>query len=128
MESDELIRHALRIALEKKGANLRVLDVARALAITDMFVLITVQNRRQAQAICSGIDVEMKHAGVAKARIEGHDAGWWVLLDYETVVIHIFQAEAREFYDFDALWADMEDLTEEFLTGLPESVSDPSEG
>jgi len=114
MQPKQLIQRAVEIAAEKKGENIKVLDVGNSLTITDYFVLVTVQNRRQAQAICSAIDYEMKHAGVPKASIEGQQGGWWVLLDYDTVVIHIFQAEAREFYDLDQLWADAADLTAEF--------------
>ncbi len=114
MESTELIQRAIEIAAEKRGEDIKVLDVGKNLTITDYFLLITVQNRRQAQAICSAIDYDMKHAGVPKASIEGQQSGWWILLDYDTVVIHVFQAEARKFYDLDQLWADSGDRTGEF--------------
>ena len=89
MLARDLIRQALAIARDKHGGELRVLDVSAGLSITDYFVLVTAQNRRQAQAICSGIDREMKQAGVPKARIEGYQVGWWILLDFDEVVIHV---------------------------------------
>lgn len=115
MEPKELIQRALTIALDKKGENMRVLDVASNLTITDYFVLISVTNRRQAQAVCSTIDIEMKHLRVPKARIEGQREGWWILMDYDMVVIHIFQTEARDYYDLDQLWADATDLSQSFV-------------
>ena len=125
MKSTELIQRAIEIAAEKKVEDIKVLDVGGNLTITDYFVLITVQNRRQAQAISSAIDYEMKHAGVPKASIEGQQGGWWVLLDYDSVVIHVFQAEARKFYDLDQLWADSADRTEEFA--IPARDESPDE-
>ena len=115
MEAKQLIKRAIEIAIDRKGAHIRVLDVAGSLSITDAFVLVSAENRRQAQAICSAIDIEMKHAGVPKARIEGYSEGWWILLDFDEVVIHVFQDEAREFYDLDQLWADAKVTTKEYL-------------
>ncbi|MCA8970900.1 MAG: ribosome silencing factor [Planctomycetes bacterium] len=115
MTTDELLRRAIEIAIDKKGLDIRVLDVAKGLSITDWFVLVTAESRRQAQAIASAIDTTMKHAGVPKARIEGHADGWWILLDFDTVVIHVFQDEARSFYALDKLWADAKDRTKDFV-------------
>ncbi len=115
MQTKDFIRRVVDIAIDKKGESIRVLDVLSGFSITDYFVLISAQNRRQAQAICSAIDVDMKHGGVPKARIEGYQAGWWVLLDYDEVVVHVFQEEAREFYNLEELWADAEDRTSEFV-------------
>jgi ribosome-associated protein len=129
MESHILICKALEIAIEKKGERLRVLDVSRGLAITDYFVMVSAQNRRQAQAIASGIDHEMKQAGRQKARIEGYEGGWWVLVDFDDIVVHVFQDEARAFYDLDQLWADAKDLTDEFLAQVTTPpTSSPSDG
>lgn len=118
VESTDVVRRVIEIALDKKGENVKVLDVSERIQIADYFVICTVQNRRQAQAICSEIDYEMKHAGVPKARIEGFDSGWWVLLDYDIVVIHVFQEEARDYYELEALWADATDITGEFAAAF----------
>lgn len=125
MDTKELIGRVLEIAVDKHGQDIRVLDVSENLSITDYFVLITSQNRRQSQAICAAIDTEMKHAGVPKARIEGYQAGWWVLLDFDEIVIHIFQGEARDFYDLERLWADAEDHSSSFLADLPRPAESP---
>ena len=115
MQAEDLIHNAIRIALDKKGEGIRVLNVAKGLSITDWFVLISANSRRQAQAIASAIDIEMKHAGVPKAKIEGRADGWWILLDFDEVVIHVFQDEARAFYDLEQLWADAEDRSARFV-------------
>lgn len=120
MSTEDLIRNAVAIAIDKKGADIRVLDVAKGLSITDWFVLVSAESGRQARAIASAIDIEMKHAGVPKAQIEGRADGWWILLDFDEVVIHVFQDEARSFYDLEQLWADAKDRSAQFL---PEDMS-----
>jgi ribosomal silencing factor RsfS len=72
------------------------------------------------------VDIEMKHADVPKARIEGFDSGWWILLDYDIVVIHVFQEEAREFYELESLWADAKDVTQQFAAAFEGSGREPS--
>ena len=67
----------------------------------------------------------MKHSGVPKARIEGQREGWWILMDFDVVIIHIFQTEAREYYDLDQLWADSTDLSETFVMEAKSRGDDP---
>ncbi|PIE23935.1 MAG: ribosome silencing factor [Planctomycetota bacterium] len=126
VDSELLVTRAIQIAHDKKAENVKVLDVSERIQIADYFVICTVQNRRQAQAICSEIDYEMKHSKVPKARIEGFDSGWWILLDYDIVVIHVFHEEARDYYDLESLWADATDITERFASALdaPAAKSD----
>jgi len=115
VEDKEILETAVRIAQDKKGEEIRILDVSANLGITDFFLFVSVNNRRQAQAICGEIDTTMKRQGVPKAKIEGYQEGWWILLDFDTVVIHIFQEEARRFYDLDNLWGDSIERTKDFL-------------
>ncbi|HHI79454.1 MAG TPA: ribosome silencing factor [Planctomycetes bacterium] len=115
VEDKEILETAVRIAQDKKGEEIRILDVSQNLGITDFFLLVSADNRRQAQAICAEIDTTMKRSGVPKAKIEGYQEGWWILLDFDTVVIHIFQEEARRFYDLDNLWGDSVERTKDFL-------------
>ena len=97
-----------RIADQLKGENIVVLHMAPMLAITDYFVLVTGNNRRQIRAIGEEIIVRLKQHGIQRTNMDGMDAGVWVLTDFGGVVIHIFNEEAREFYDLDGLWADAE--------------------
>ncbi len=115
MEPEDIVRRAVEIAAEKKGEDLKVLDVSTNLGITDYFVLVTADSRRQAQAIAAEIDTRLKHEAQKKARIEGFGEGWWVLLDLDSVVVHVFQREARDFYRLDDLWAEAADRTGDFV-------------
>ena len=130
VDTEQLVTRAIQIAHDKKAEDVKVLDVSERIQIADYFVICTVQNRRQAQAICSEIDYEMKHSNVPKARIEGFDSGWWILLDYDIVVIHVFQEEARDYYELEALWADATDISGKFASAasVASSKGDASQG
>ncbi len=127
MEHEELIENCLFLALDKKAEDPKILDMVESLNITDHFLVVSAENRRQAQAIASSLDVEMKHAGVPKARIEGYSDGWWILMDFDSLVVHIFQSEAREYYGLDRLWADAKDETELYLKRVEQRIAERRE-
>ena len=97
------------MAEEKKGTSIRVLDVSETLKIADYFVLVTAQNRHHARAIYNEIHARLK-ASNRNARAEGLTMGWWVLMDYGDVVVHVLQREAREYYDLDSLYGSSSEL------------------
>lgn len=110
IESKELAALAARIADDKKGVDIRVLAVAPHTSIADYFVLATGLSRPQVRAIQQEIHVRLKALGHYPMRVEGADMGWWVLLDYADVVVHVMQPEAREYYDLDGLYNEATEL------------------
>jgi ribosome-associated protein len=72
-------------------------------------VLVTATSRPHVRAIHEAIHQRFKAAG-RTARVEGLETGWWLLLDYGDVVVHVLQPEAREYYDLDGLYRDCPDL------------------
>jgi ribosome-associated protein len=99
-----------RIADRLKGENVVVLEVGPLIAITEYFVLATGSNRRQIRAVGEEILARMKGHGIQRTNVDGMDSGVWVLTDFGGVVVHIFNEEAREYYDLDGLWADAPSL------------------
>ena len=75
------------------------------LRVADYFVVITGHSRPHVKAIYDEIHVQLKALGEKHSKTEGTDLGWWVLVDYVDVVIHVLQPEAREYYDLDGLYA-----------------------
>lgn len=75
------------------------------LRVADYFVLVTGHSRPHVKAIYDEIHVQLKALGEKHSKVEGIDLGWWVLVDYVDVVIHVLQPEAREYYDLDGLYA-----------------------
>ncbi|WP_448851294.1 ribosome silencing factor [Corynebacterium sp. 335C] len=89
-----------------KGEDIQVLDVSGPLVITDVFVLISADNERLVSAIVDEVEDDLRDAGAKPVRREGVREGRWALLDYGTVVVHVFRHEEREYYGLDRLWKD----------------------
>jgi ribosome-associated protein len=84
-----------------------VLDVGDIIAITELFVITSAGNARQVRTIVEEIEHQLKEQGQASPRsVEGLPDATWVLLDYGDLVVHVFHAETRAYYDLERLWAD----------------------
>jgi len=101
---------AALVAEQKKGTDIRIYDVSEHLRVADYFVLVTGHSRPHVKAIYDEIHVQLKALGEKHSKTEGTDLGWWVLVDYVDVVIHVLQPEAREYYDIDGLYAECHQL------------------
>jgi ribosome-associated protein len=98
---------AAQAAADKKGSEIVVLDVGEIISITEMFVLVSATNPRQVKTIAEEVEVALKASGsIGPRSVEGLDDATWVLMDFGDVIVHVFQAETRDYYDLDRLWAD----------------------
>jgi len=100
------VERALRcaeLAADKKGFDIRVLDITGISTIADLMVIISGQSEKQNQAICDHIRRELKRYGKVQ-EIEGETEGKWIVMDYSDVLVHIFHEEQRRRYDLDGLW------------------------
>ena len=95
---------AVEAARDKKALRVTVLDLRGAEAFTDLFVVCTASNVRQAQAIADAIEERLRERGRRVAHVEGYDRAEWVLLDYFDFIVHVFTAATREFYALERLW------------------------
>lgn len=101
-------RVAAEAALDKKADDVAVLDVGDVLAIIECFVLVSAANVRQVRTVVEEVEERIHASDGGKPRsIEGLADASWVLMDYGDVVVHVFLAETRAFYDLDRLWADV---------------------
>ena len=104
---DPELQLAVRCADDKKAANMIVLDLREVASFTEFFVIATGMNQRQVQAISDEINEQLKKQLRRRpVRIEGYSSAEWVLLDYGDFIIHLFDKEARDFYDLERLWRD----------------------
>ena len=94
--------------LEKKGRNVCALDLKKiGTAITDWFVICNADSTTQVDAIADNIEERMmEKCGRKVVRMQGKENGFWVIMDYLNIVVHIFQTEYRNFYRLEDLWAD----------------------
>lgn len=106
-ELDPELQLAIRCAGEKKAVDLVGLDLRDIASFTEFFVIATGNNQRQVQAIADEINEQLKKQVQRRpVRVEGYNSAEWVLLDYGDFVFHIFNGEARDFYDLARLWRD----------------------
>ncbi len=115
LSSEELARHIIEYAQEKKGHQIVLMNISKLTTIADYFVIVTGDSPTQVKAISDHIDDELRDLGVRSRHKEGYQFLNWVLLDYVDVIVHVLQPHTREFYAIERLWADaeMEYITEE---------------
>ena len=97
---------AAKTAADNKGAEILVLDLRGLTPMFDFFVLATGNSRRQVHTIVEEIDAAMRSVGDERMAVEGYDSSKWVVQDYGDVVAHVFDADTRDYYKLDELWAD----------------------
>ena len=100
------VKRALEAAQDKKAVDILVLDLRKASAFTDFFVICTGGNLRQVQAIADAIQDALAQKGLKPALTEGYERGQWILMDYFDFIVHIFSPATREFYGLERLWGD----------------------
>ena len=103
----ELALLAAKALSDKKGKEIRVLEIAELTTLADYFVLATGSSNTQINALVDNVEkVLTEEAGEEPLHREGYRGGTWVLLDYGCIAIHVFNQEAREFYGLERLWQD----------------------
>lgn len=115
----ELTHAAARAAAEKKAEEIIALDVSERLALTDVFLVLSGSNDRQVRAIVDAVEEALLKAGAKRRMREGLEDAHWVLLDYDDVIVHVQQAEDREYYALERLWKDCP------VVELPDEVRHP---
>ncbi len=115
LKSLALARQAGRLALDKKGFDVRILKLKELSSVCDYFVIASGDAEVQVKAIAGHIYDELASMGVKPTYREGHREGNWVLLDYIDVVVHVFYEPTRSFYALEKLWGDapIEELSDE---------------
>ena len=106
IEAKTLAALTAKLVDAKKAEDIQVIDVSERLRVADYFVVATGANRAHVRALYDELHVRLKELGERHKPVEGADLGWWIVLDYADVVVHLFQNDAREFYDLDHLYGD----------------------
>lgn len=107
MTSLEKAQEMVKILDKKKGRDIQLLEIRNLSTLGDYFILASGNSNTQVKALSDDVDDEMnKQFKVNPLRIEGQQAAQWILMDYGDVMVHIFQDEARSFYDLERLWRD----------------------
>ena len=106
MEPREIAIIAAKALDAKKGKDIKVLQIDALTTLADYFVICSGGSNTQINALCDEVEKKLTEAGEEPLHREGYRGGTWVLLDYGCVAVHVFNAEAREFYSLERLWQD----------------------
>ena len=106
MTPKEIALECVRALDAKKGRDIKLLEPGELTTLADYFVICSATSTTQIKALADACEKALKDAGEPPHHIEGHRGGTWVLLDFSSVVVHIFNEEARKFYDLERLWSD----------------------
>lgn len=101
---------------DKKAEDIRILDISEISTIADYFIIANGTNKSQIQAIADNLSEILGRAGATMRQIEGYQNANWVLMDFQDVIIHIFDKENRLFYDLERIWRDGILIEKESLT------------
>ena len=108
MPANELAAVIVKALDAKKGENIQLLKTRELTTLADYFVICTASSSTHVKTLTDAGEAAADDVGEPVLRREGHRSGSWVLLDYGCVIVHVFQDEARKFYDLERLWSDAE--------------------
>ena len=104
--SRAMARLVIETLEEKKAEDIRVIDIGAVSSLGDYFILASGMNRAQIQTMSDEIEKAMAGAGHHPRHVEGYEKANWVLLDYNDVIIHLFDRENRLFFNLERIWRD----------------------
>ncbi|OGD23244.1 MAG: ribosome silencing factor [Candidatus Aminicenantes bacterium RBG_13_64_14] len=100
------VRLAVESALAKKAEDLCVLDLRELSSFTDFFLVMNGSSSRQNAAVAEAVEAALKPAGLRPLSVEGRESAEWILIDYGSLVVHVFSQTARDRYSLEKLWGD----------------------
>ena len=104
--SKQMAKVAVEALKEKKGYDVKVIDISEISILADYFIIANGSNANQVPAMDDYVEEQMDQAGFDDPKVEGYNNASWILLDYNDVVLHIFDEESRSFYNLERLWRD----------------------
>ena len=106
-ESKELAEKISVILDDKKARNVKIIETGKQTIIADYFVVATGTSSTHIRSLAGEIEFQLKEkSGREPSRVSGHESSDWIILDYDSVLAHIFNSEARDYYKLEKLWGD----------------------
>ena len=119
MEANEILKIAANALNEKKAKELSAVKVADLTVLTEYFLMATATSSTHVRALADEVEDKLEESGVKPHHIEGRATGW-LILDYGSVIVHIFSREQREFYGLDKMWSDGEAVNIDDILNISE--------
>lgn len=105
-DSKELVKIAVSALEEKKGENVKIIDIREVSVLADYFIIADGNNGNQVQSMADNVQEMLGKAGYECRQVEGYNSANWILLDYGDIIVHVFCREDRLFYDLERIWRD----------------------
>ena len=115
MTAKEAAALAVKALDSKMGVDIQLIEITDVSTLADYFLICTASSSTHVKTLTDAVEAAADAVGEPVLRREGHRSGSWVLLDYGCVIVHVFQDEARKFYDLERLWSDAEVID---ITGM----------
>ena len=110
MEPFEAAKLAVKALDDKQGSDIRLLKTTDLTVLADYFIICTANSTSHVRTLYDEVDKRLSMEDMPPVRREGNRSSSWLLLDFGSVIVHIFQKDAREFYNLERLWADAEEI------------------
>lgn len=114
-QSKEMVRIAYNALSDKKGEDIKIIDITGISVLADYFIIANGNSDSQVNALVDNVEEELHKAGYPLRQREGYASGSWVLLDFGDIIVHVFDKENRLFYDLERIWKDGKDISVEEL-------------
>ena len=105
-DSNTALKTAISALEDKKGENIKVIDISGISVMADYFVIASGKNLNQIKAMADEVEDKLSKIGVEPRQIEGANSSGWILMDYHDFIIHIFNEDMRLYYDIERIWSD----------------------
>ncbi|MBQ7654618.1 MAG: ribosome silencing factor [Clostridia bacterium] len=109
MKHEEMIKNIVKILDDKKAEDIKAIEIRELTIVADCFIIASGTSSTHVKALAGEVEDAMDKMGVKPNHIEGRATGW-IVLDYDTIIVHIFQRESREYYNLERLWQDADYL------------------
>ena len=110
LTSQQMVEISVKALDSKRAEDIKVIGIRDLTVIADYFVIANGTSTTQTKALADEVEYKLKESGLMPLRIEGYQSANWIVLDYGSVVVHVFYKETRQFYNLERLWSDGEPI------------------
>lgn len=122
MENNDLVTRVVTSLDKHKADNIQVIQVTELTSLGDYFVIANGSSNTQVKSLADYVEYDLSQQGIQPLRVEGYSSASWILIDYGSVMVHVFREDTRQFYDLERLWKDGRQLdVQEFIADEEES-------
>ena len=106
MSGKEAAKIAIAGLEDKKAQDIKIIDISEVSVMADYFIIASGSNRNQVQAMADSVEEKLHEVGIVPRQIEGYNTANWILMDFNDIIVHVFNEEDRLFYNLEKIWMD----------------------